>query len=379
MGTIEKKKEYEQKLVQWINSNPGLTEKYGNVLPLYKELYDKLKEYNLVNNYTNEVFFNSGAEAVGFARSIKTLEDLVRNKEDEDRITAAKINLGAVASAFFRNYNVETDKKMFVAVMDLYGKNIEDRWLAPEYVKLRKSCNGDFNSIVDKIYRTTIFSDENKFKAFVTAFSSSSVSKLAKDPFYLLANSANELLTDKVRPELTRLNTELQKLNTDYMTLQIEYAHDKVFYPDANSTLRVTYGSVKGYYSKDAVYYTYYTTLKGIMEKDNPEIYDYNVPEKLRQLYRSGDFGKYTQGGEVPVCFIANNHTSGGNSGSPVINADGQLIGINFDRAWEGVASDMAYNPDQSRNISLDIRYVLFIIDKFAGAGYLLNEMKIVE
>ena len=163
------------------------------------------------------------------------------------------------------------------------------------------------------------------------------------------------------------------------MTMQIEYAHDKVFYPDANSTLRVTYGTIKGYYSKDAVYYTYYTTLKGIMEKDNPDIYDYNVPEKLRQLYRTKDFGKYTQNGEVPVCFIANNHTSGGNSGSPVINADGHLIGINFDRAWEGVASDLAYNPDQSRNISLDIRYVLFIIDKFAGAGYLLNEMKIAE
>ena len=115
------------------------------------------------------------------------------------------------------------------------------------------------------------------------------------------------------------------------------------------------------------------------MEKDNPEIYDYNVPESLKVLYRSKDYGRYTQNGEVPVCFIATNHTTGGNSGSPVLNADGHLIGINFDRAWEGIASDLAYNPDQSRNISLDIRYALFIIDKFAGAGYLLNEMKIIE
>jgi hypothetical protein len=163
------------------------------------------------------------------------------------------------------------------------------------------------------------------------------------------------------------------------MTVQLEYASDKVFYPDANSTLRVAYGNVKGYYSKDAVYFTHYTTLKGIIEKDNPEIYDYDVPDKLKELYRNKDYGKYTHNGEVPVCFIATNHTTGGNSGSPVLNAEGHLIGINFDRAWEGVASDLAYNPDQSRNISLDIRYALFIIDKFAGADYLLDEMKIIE
>ena len=163
------------------------------------------------------------------------------------------------------------------------------------------------------------------------------------------------------------------------MTAQMEFEKDRIFYPDANLTLRVAYGSVKGYFSKDAVYYTHYTTLKGIMEKDNPEIYDYNVPAALRELYKTKDYGRYTQNGEVPVCFIADNHTTGGNSGSPVINADGQLIGINFDRAWEGVASDLSFNPDQSRNISLDIRYALFIIDKFAGAGYLLKEMTIVE
>ena len=172
---------------------------------------------------------------------------------------------------------------------------------------------------------------------------------------------------------------KLQRLNRDYMSAQMEYDKERVFYPDANSTLRVTYGTVKGYFPKDAVYFKYYTTLKGIMEKDNPEIYDYDVPEKLRQLYKTKDYGHYTQDGEVPVCFIADNHTTGGNSGSPVINADGQLIGVNFDRAWEGVASDLSFNPDQSRNISLDIRYALFIIDKFAGAGYLLKEMTIVE
>ena len=163
------------------------------------------------------------------------------------------------------------------------------------------------------------------------------------------------------------------------MKAQLEFQQDKLFYPDANSTLRVAFGTVKGYESEDGIYFRHYSTLKGIMEKDNPDIYDYDVPDKLRELYELKDYGNYLQDGEVPVCFIATNHTTGGNSGSPVINAEGHLIGINFDRAWEGVASDMAFNPAQSRNISLDIRFALFIIDKFAGAGYLLDEMTIVD
>ena len=138
-------------------------------------------------------------------------------------------------------------------------------------------------------------------------------------------------------------------------------------------------GKVAGYHATDAVYYTHYTTLKGIMEKDNPNIYDYNVPQKLRDLYKNRDFGPYTQDGEVPVCFIATNHTTGGNSGSPVLDAEGNLIGLNFDRAWEGVMSDMQYSPEICRNIAVDIRYVLFIIDKYAGAQRLIDEMVIIH
>jgi len=379
MSTIENKRSYEENLTRWINAEKVRSEKFGNILPGYKNVYEELKVYNLVNNYTNEVFFNYGVEAIGFARSIKTLGELVRSKADADKITMEKVNLQAVASGFYRNYNKETDKKLFVAVMTLYNTKIEEKWHVPEFVRLKNSCKGNFAAIVDDIYRKTIFADEDKFKAFVSALNNGTLAKLAKDPIYILATGASDFLAENVRPELTRLNTELQRLNTDYMTAQIEYASDKVFYPDANSTLRVAYGNVKGYFSKDAVYYMHYTTLKGVMEKANPEIYDYDVPERLKVLYRSKDFGRYTQNGEVPVCFIATNHTTGGNSGSPVINAEGHLIGINFDRAWEGVASDLVYNPDQSRNISLDIRYALFIIDKFAGAGYLLNEMKIIE
>jgi hypothetical protein len=379
MATIEKKREYENKLTEWINADNDRIIKFGNILPKYKEIYTVLKQYTLVNNYTNEVFFNSGAETIGFARNIKGLADLIKINAGKEQIKAMKTSLLETGRRFFRNYNIATDKKLFVAVMTLYGENLDPEWLAPAYIKIKNSCIGNFSSIVDKLYEKTIFSDEARFNAFVLGFNSSAAAKLIKDPFYTLAISVSDFLAANVKPEMERLNGEIQKLNRDYMAVQMEYDINRVFYPDANSTLRLTYGKIKGYYSKDAVYFTYFTTLKGIMEKDNPEIYDYNVPGRLRELYKTKDFGRYTQNGEVPVCFIADNHTTGGNSGSPVINADGYLIGVNFDRAWEGVASDLEFNPEQSRNISLDIRYALFIIDKFAGAGYLLKEMTIIE
>ena len=379
MNTIEKKTEFENRLTLWINEDKNRVARYGDILPKYKEIYAGMKDYTLVNSYTSEVFFNSGAEAVGFARNLKALVDLVVKKGDADQISAMKTSLINNGKSFFQNYNQATDKKLFVAVMTMYGENLDLKWQAPEYVKLKNSCKGNFSSIVDKLYKKTVFADESRFSKFVTDFKASSIGKLNKDPFYLLVNNVADFLTANVRPELKSYAVEIQRLNTAYMSTQMEFDKDRVFYPDANLTLRLTYGTVKGYFSRDAVYYTYYTTLKGIMEKDNPKIYDYDVPQKLRELYRTRDFGRYTQDGEVPVCFIANNHTTGGNSGSPVINADGQLIGVNFDRAWEGVASDLSYNPEQSRNISLDIRYAMFIIDKFAGAGYLLKEMTIVE
>jgi hypothetical protein len=182
----------------------------------------------------------------------------------------------------------------------------------------------------------------------------------------------------EITPEQRRLEGELERNYKLYMAALLEKAQDQVLYPDANFTMRLTYGKVDGFDPLDGVKYQYQTTLSGIMDKGTQDFEDYKVPAKLTELYASKDYGKYGVDGAMPVCFIASNHTSGGNSGSPVLDADGRLIGINFDRNWEGTMSDVHYDPSLCRNISVDIRYILFIVDKFAGAGYLIDEMDIV-
>lgn len=379
MNTIAKKQEFEARLTEWIEADNQRKSRYGDILPAYREIYEGLKEYTLVNSYTSEVF--NGIEAMVLARRTYELASLYQGGKTPDPQAVEKTRkaLSGYAEEFFKDYDRATDQELFSVLLTLYGETLDQKWLAPGYLKLKSVSGGDFESLSPKFYDKSVFTDKQRFESFIARFGKASLKKLEKDPFYSLTLDVSRFLTGNVLPELSRLTSERQKLNKRYMTAQMEYDSTRIFYPDANSTLRVSFGSVKGYESEDGVWFKPVSTLKGIIEKDNPAIYDYNVPARLKELYANRDYGRYGRNGEMPVCFIANNHTTGGNSGSPVINADGFLIGVNFDRAWEGVASDLAFNPEQSRNISLDIRFALFIIDKFAGAGYLLDEMTIVE
>ena len=216
--------------------------------------------------------------------------------------------------------------------------------------------------------------------SFLDNYKPKSYKKLLKDPAFNMAKELGELYNNKFRNKMMVLYNAIDSLQRIYMKAQMEMQPDKRFYPDANFTLRVSYGKVNGYSPQDAVYYKHYTTLEGIMEKEDPDIYDYVVTDRLSELYENKDYGAYAdKDGTLHVGFAASNHTTGGNSGSPVLNAEGQLIGVNFDRCWEGTMSDLMYDPNVCRNISIDIRYFLFIVDKYAGAGYLLDEMKLVK
>jgi len=373
MNGVALKEAFEKEFRQWVAADPERVRKYGKILDEYAEIYPAYTHNYLVNSYTGDVFGAAGVEPASLAGAFRRAAELAAKKDPG--LGKELERLQEYADGFFRNFDRNVSEQLFVAVMDLYGRNIESEWQTDAYKELAASCKGDFKSVAAKIFDKSIFTDENRVKALISNFDPK---KMQKDIFYRLAVSASDLIESRIRGELSAADARLAELNKLYMAAQMEQGGDKVFYPDANSTLRLAYGKVMGYDSRDAVYYEHQTTLTGVMEKDNPEIYDYDVPDRLRELYEKKDFGRYGVDGEMPVCFIANNHTTGGNSGSPVLNAYGHLIGVNFDRAWEGVASDIMYNPLQSRNISLDIRYALFLIEKLGGAGYLIDEMTIV-
>jgi hypothetical protein len=209
--------------------------------------------------------------------------------------------------------------------------------------------------------------------------SASVLAQIRQDPAFRLVNPFVQANREKIQPQIRDINRDLNLLYRTWMQAIMEFDSERIFYPDANSTLRVTYGTVQGYSPVDAVMYLPVSTIEGIMQKDNPDIFDYDIPQSLRDVYAARDFGRWESNGTVPVCFIATNHTSGGNSGSPVLNADGHLLGLNFDRVWEGTMSDIEFDPSVCRNISVDIRYVLFVIDKIGNAKFLLDELDINE
>jgi hypothetical protein len=376
LNTINNKKRYEAKIAEWITADEQRKKEYADVLPKYKQLYEDYEPYKLAEEYFYECIWRM--ESVKMAARVASLAREGNNFTREDVEALQKH-----AKSFFKDYDMETDKKIFKTLVQLYYENVERQFI-PDFMEFETAMSelgftreNIFDLYTEYYFKESFFLHEDKLTDFLDNYDGQSEA-IKKAPAYIFYKNYVNLFVTLIRPQIMAFNNQIDVLNRKYMRAQMEFEDDKVFYPDANFTLRVTYGKVDSYFPKDGVFYKHYTTLEGIIEKDNPEVYDYNVPKKLKDLYHAKDYGIYGEDGEMHVCFIASNHTSGGNSGSPIINANGELIGINFDRNWEGTMSDIAYDPDQCRNISVDIRYVLFIIDKYAGAGYLLDEMNIV-
>lgn len=361
-NTVAQKQKLEQEFFRWASSK----EKYNGLLDKYKKLYDRRKDLLLASAYLNEAGLG-GAEVVGFSLS---MTDSVKKQANKEKLKAQ-------AGKFYKNYDPATDERILVEMLRLYNQKLEPEWIPAEVIEAGKTK--DYRKFAAGIFEHSVFTSPERMESFIDRLNEESVQELEKDPVYKLAVSIRNFNIKNLRNPLSAIQKELSQLNRVWLAGLMEMQPEKTFYADANSTLRVAYGKIGGYSPFDAVYYKPYTTLDGIMEKDNPDIYDYNVPQKLRDIFHTRNFGNYTQDGEIPVCFIANNHTTGGNSGSPVLNARGELIGLNFDRAWDGVMSDMQYDPSICRNISVDVRYVLFIIDKFAGADHLIQEMELVN
>ena len=370
LDAVAKKQAFEKDFTDWVKADDIRKSKYDSILPTYKKLYKEFTPYSVTQNYIFEGAF--GIELINFMWNFMALQNTSGEKTEQ-----VIKSLQNKTSSHFKNYNVPTDKKIFAKLWQIYTDSVDAEY-HPEFINVvNKKYKGDFSKYAEYIYSKSIFTDKERTEAFLNNYSEK---KLINDPAYKILVDLMTIYQQQVGVYSRYIQDQIKSLDKQYMKAILEFKKGENLYPDANFTLRVAYGNVDTYRPKDAVKYNYFTTLDGIIAKDNPDIYDYRVPAKLKELYQTKDYSQYAdKDGKMHVCFIATNHTTGGNSGSPVVNGNGELIGVNFDRNWEGTMSDIMYDPDQCRNITLDIRYALFIIDQFAGAHNLIEEMTIVK
>ncbi|MCQ2286533.1 MAG: S46 family peptidase [Bacteroidales bacterium] len=377
-NVLEKKQLQEMDFKRWVEEDEVRMNDYGTLLPSMKRLYKSYGAHMQVYMYDSEVFM--GVEILSFI--LKNVFPVIVSARDAkmkpDDFEKQKAKLLASATSFFKSYNSNIDNECFVNLLHYYFSS-QDPQAIPD--ALKKYINVSDVQLIKMGgtlgEKSPYYTDSEKFVQWIQEAE-------AKD-FVKLENSEIIKMLDAIATQLQQvlldLGSESNQINAYYRTYVralMEKENDKTFYPDANLTMRVTYGQVKGFEPMDGKEYVYYTTLDGIMDKENPDVFDYKVDAKLKELYQNKNYGRYANAkGELPVAFIASNHTTGGNSGSPVINADGELIGVNFDRVWEGTMSDINYDASRCRNISLDIRYFLFIVDKFANAQNIMNELTV--
>ena len=348
MRTVAAKQDYEARFSEWARGTEyeGLTGRLAGI-------YARRNPYYLAYEYYTE--------------TVRTIELLQLASSVRSRLTDKAAKDEAV-DTFFKDYFQPIDEEIFVAMMTAFDTELADDF-KPAWFREQLAAYGSVEAWKDDLFARSLFTD----KARVMALTAEDIDQVDGDPAWEMYDIFHRWYTDELKPVIDETGAALNLAYRDYMRGQMAFEPHKAFYPDANLTLRVAYGHVGGYSPADGITYLPVSTLTGIIEKDNPDIFDYNIPQVLRDIYAGGGCG------DQPVCFLATNHTTGGNSGSPVLNADGDLVGINFDRVWEGTMSDIAFDPDICRNISLDVRYLLFNIDRIGGASYLFDEMVFVD
>ncbi|MFH0760224.1 MAG: S46 family peptidase [Bacteroidota bacterium] len=370
MKVADQKRELEDQFTKWIAQDPGLQKKYGEALNLIKTSIEGRAVLNSVSQYYGECF--GGSEIIGYAGQMGgDIDKILTGEKDPAKVKESLEKLKGNLDGFFKNYNKSTDQKITAAMFEMFCKDVEDQYKPDVYNLINKKFKGCGVAFSQKMFETSIFCDQAKLISFLD---NPSKKVLDKDLTYIAANSINKKSTE-IRNEAGKFNSDLAKGQRLWIDGLMHFQKDRVFYPDANGTMRLTYGTVKSYDPQDAVHYKYYTTLDGVMQKEDPNNWEFVVPDKLKELYKAKDYGIYGEGGVMKIGFITNNDITGGNSGSPVLNAKGELLGLAFDGNWEAMSGDIAFEPDFQRCINVDIRYVLFIMDKYAGAKHLVDEM----
>ncbi|MBU8891986.1 MAG: S46 family peptidase [Bacteroidales bacterium] len=374
LKVIEKKEENENNFTNWLSVDSKRKVQYGEALSLINNSVNSRKEYLHAKQYISESMLKA-MEIFDIAYDAKNLYDEF-GSENKEVFESTVNDLKISAEKFYKNYNAPTDQKVIPVMLKVFAENVDEQFYPEIYNTIKSRYGNDYKQFTNEMFESSIFTDKAELFKFLE---NPSKEFLEKDLAFVAANSINEKY-DKIVEKLDVINRDFDKGHRLYIGGIMEMNKGKAMYPDANFTMRLSYGSVLDYYPMDAVHYNYITTLKGVMEKEDPDNWEFVVPEKLKDLYNNKDYGQYgLKNGEMPVAFLSTNDITGGNSGSPVINSKGELIGTAFDGNWEAMSGDIVFESELQRCINVDVRYTLFIIEKFAGAQRLINEMTIIK
>jgi hypothetical protein len=362
---IAKKQKLEDEFLEKVKGTEN-----EKLLKQFDTLYHKIKKVALARDIWIETVYRN-VELLNATFKLYQLESTSR--KGEKKFLKKRDDLLKQFKTFYKNYDASVDKEVFKELVDLYVKTNPVKYTPKQFLNI------DAKELANNIYTYSTLINYKKIEKLLSGNMQDVIKKINNDSAYKFGKPLAEIFYQKINPEYFKIQTEIFAVQKKYMKALMDYFPEERFFPDANSTLRVTFGQVKGYEPKDAVYYKPISHVKGIIEKYVPADYEFDVPKKLIDLYNKKDFYPYGKNGKMPVNFLGTNHTTGGNSGSPVIDKNGNLIGLNFDRVWEGTMSDYNYDAEICRNIMVDVRYILFIIDKYAGAKRLIKEMDLVE
>lgn len=350
-------------------------ETHSRILPELKKLYADYEKYNLAREgFIEYVFY--GPEVFAKASNIHDFMANYDKLASSGKLEEARSQLIENVRLFYKDFDLSVEKQLFIRMTGMYAEFVQAD-LGPEV--LQPYISKGMDDAVKKIYDKSVFRDSTALIALIRGFHPKQIKKVEKDPAFAISGKLFSVFTTKVSPETRKFASELEYWMGKYVAAKQEVMPSSNYWNDANSTLRISFGKAEGSAPHDGMEYRYYTTASGILDKYRTGQYDFVVGEKLKAKLEKKEFGRYGSNGDLVVCFTGSNHTTGGNSGSPALNGKGELIGINFDRSWESTMSDIYYSPEICRNIMVDIRYVLWVIDEYAGAGYLLDEMKIVR
>lgn len=372
LKTIENKEKQEKLFLEWASKDTARNKKYGKCIENIKMYLEKEKQLKYFYEYYIEII--RGIEILSSARELSILLELANNPQQSSNVVNAKVEeLKEYFSVFFKDYDKNTDQKVMAALLSLYSKDLSAGYKTRNFIEIEKKYKGNFEKFSAKLFKESILADSSKL--FET-LNNRDLKKIAKDPAirFLMPLRHDAGLRFDTLKKYSSVVLANQRI---YMDGLKQMNSNPLFYPDANFSMRVTYGKVCDYYPADAVYYNYITTLKGVMEKESKTNDEFEVAAKLKELYYSKDFRPYSQNDTMPVCFITDNDITGGNSGSPVLDKNGKLIGLAFDGNWEAMTGDITFDKELKRTINVDIRYVLFIIDKFASAQNIIKELEI--